>query len=159
MIKFVVPVPIDPDTRYTDKVDTTVTPHVVTRTSREQMSYIEEEYTEEEISKHEINIYLKRKAVIDANIQKVYSLVMGQCTYLIKNKLKGINNWHTTKAAQDVLGLLMEINNITLQFEDQKYPVLSIHNAKVTFYLFRHKDLPNAVYLKSLKTWWILPPH
>jgi hypothetical protein len=40
------------------------------------------------ILKDELEAYIKRKAMLDDNIQKTYSLVIGQCTNLQQSKLK-----------------------------------------------------------------------
>ena len=36
----------------------------------------------------EIDIYMKRRSTLNVNVQKCYSLVLGQCTDLSKSKLK-----------------------------------------------------------------------
>ena len=69
----------------------------------------------------------------------------------MKEKLKASTNWNTIKVSQDVLLLLTEIKAITFKFEDQKYIVLSIHNAKVAFYTFRQNELSNSVYLQRFQ--------
>ena len=40
------------------------------------------------IFKGEIDAYIKRKGILDNNIKKAYSLVLGQCTDLLQSKLK-----------------------------------------------------------------------
>ena len=35
-----------------------------------------------------IDIYVKRDGILDENLQKSYSLINGQCTELLKSKLK-----------------------------------------------------------------------
>ena len=144
MVRFVIPPPTDPENNYTDIVND-ITGAVVT-TARAQVTYMEEE-----ISHHEINIYIKRKVALDANIQKSYSLVLGQCTDLMKNKLKMNVNWACIRDTQDVLALLDEIRNVTFKFEDQKYPVLSIHHAKRAFYNFKQSDMGNSDYLQKFR--------
>ena len=42
----------------------------------------------------EINIYMKRGSTLDKNVQKFYSLVLDQCTDLLKSKPKQIHEWH-----------------------------------------------------------------
>ena len=36
----------------------------------------------------DIDIYMKRRSTLDENVQKCYSLVLGQCTDLLKSNLK-----------------------------------------------------------------------
>ena len=44
---------------------------------------------------------------------------------------------------------LDEIKAITYKFEDQRYPVLAIYNAKHQFHTFRQNNLSNADYLEK----------
>ena len=69
----------------------------------------------------------------------------------MKNKLKTLSQWDSIRDSQDMLLLMEEIKNIMFKFEDQKYPVLSIHNAKQEFYAYRQHDLPIAVYLQKFR--------
>ena len=43
---------------------------------------------ESRIFDKEIDIYMKRRSTLYENVQKSYSLVLGQCTDLLKSKLK-----------------------------------------------------------------------
>ena len=67
----------------------------------------------------------------------------------MKNKMKKSSQWDAIKASEDCLALFTEIKAITFKFKDQKYPVLSVHNAKQEFYTFRQNDLSNANYLQK----------
>ena len=43
---------------------------------------------EKMILKKKVNAYVKRDSILDENIQKTYSLMLGKCTELLKSKLK-----------------------------------------------------------------------
>ena len=94
MVRYVIPLPVDPATNYTATTDSSGN----VLTPREQVTYMEDL-----LMKQEVGVYVKRKASLDTNIQKAYSLVLGQCTELLKNKLKAVPNWVTIKDTQDVL--------------------------------------------------------
>ena len=47
------------------------------------------------ILNRKIDIYVKRDGILDENLQKAYSLIHGQCTELLKSKLKTSANWET----------------------------------------------------------------
>jgi hypothetical protein len=42
------------------------------------------------IFKGEVDAYIKRKGILYENVQKAYSLVLGQCTDLLQSKLHGL---------------------------------------------------------------------
>ena len=74
----------------------------------------------------EIDIYMKRRSTLDKNLQKCYSLVIGQCTDLLKSKLKQSHEWHADSTTYDVLILIRIIIIIMFKFEEQKYLPLSL---------------------------------
>ena len=74
--------------------------------------------------------------------KKEYSLIHGQCTELLKIKLKTSANWETVSSQYDMLGLLEAIKTIIYKSEDQKYLPLSLHHAKRNFYAFREGNSP-----------------
>ena len=133
--------PEDPSDGYQDLLTST---GKVIKTARQQIPYVEDE-----IFKQEINNYVRRKNQLSANVQQAYSLVLGQCTEMMKNKLQSSTNWENISRKQDVISLLEEIKAITFCFEHQKYQILSIFNAKSSFYTFRQGSMTNIAYLQS----------
>ena len=99
------------------------------------------------ILNRKIDIYVKRDGILDENLQKSYSLIHGQCTELLKSKLKTSANWETVSSQYNMLGLIEAIKTIIYKFEDQKYLPLSLHHAKRNFYAFRQGKLSNPDYL------------
>jgi hypothetical protein len=57
------------------------------------------------IFKGKLEAYIKRKKarMLDDNIQKTYSLVIGQCTDLLQSKLKQQAQWTTISQEQKLL--------------------------------------------------------
>ena len=104
---------------------------------------------ESKIFNKEIDIYMKRRSTLDENVQKSYSLVPGQCTDILKSKLKQINGWSAASTTYDVLILIRIIRTITFKFYEQKYLPLALHQAKANFYNIRKVSLSNAEYLES----------
>ena len=85
----------------------------------------------------EINIYMKRRSALDENVQKSYSLVLGQCTDPLKSKLKKIKEWNAASAIYDILILIRIIRTITFKSDEQKYLPLALHQAKAKIYNIR----------------------
>jgi len=99
--------------------------------------------------KGELGSYLKRKSILEENCQRSYSLILGQCTDLLKSKLKQSEHWDAMSTNFDVLALIKAIKAITFKFEDQKYLPLSLHNAKAAFYRCSQGDKSNEDYLQK----------
>ena len=53
-----------------------------------------------------ISAYIKRDELLLDNIQKAYSLVLGQCTALLQSKIKEQTTWAAISAAQDAIELI-----------------------------------------------------
>jgi hypothetical protein len=64
--------------------------------------------------------------MLDDNIQKAYSLVLGQCTDLLQSKVKQQAQWAATSQDQDAIALVNLIKTITFRFEDQKFLPLAL---------------------------------
>ena len=90
---------------------------------------------------------MKREGILDENLQKAYSLIFGQCTKLLKSKLKSSVNWDAMSSTYDMFALLEAIKTIIYKFKDQKYLPISLHNAKTNFYNFQEGTMTNTGYL------------
>ena len=99
------------------------------------------------IMNRNIDIYVNCDRILYENLQKAHSLIHGQCTELLKSKLKTSANWETVSIQYDMLGLIEAIKTIIYKFGDQKYLPLSLHHANRNFYAFRQGNLPNPEYL------------
>ena len=75
--------------------------------------------------------------------------MLGQCTELLKSKLKTTTDWMTVSTEFDLLGLMKTIRSVIFKFEYQRYLPLSLHHAKSNFYYFRQNKLSNPEYLEK----------
>ena len=103
------------------------------------------------IFKGELDEYIKRKSMLDDNIQKANSLVIGQCTDLLQSKLKQQANWSTISQDQDAIALICLIKTITFRFEDQKFLLLALYQSKANLYNLRQADMTNHEYLQRFQ--------
>ena len=99
-----IPMPPDPEDKYTDIVDKN---NIIIKTARQKISH-----AEEVIFNQKISLYVKREQILESNLQKAYSLVYGQCTEVVKNKLKSVGSWESIERNLNVLQLLAEIRKL-----------------------------------------------
>ena len=92
---------------------------------------------------------MRRRSTLDDNVQNCYSLVLGQCTDLLKSKLKQSYEWNAASTTYDVLILIRIIRTITFKFDEQQYLSLALHQAKANVYNIRQGSLSNAEYLEN----------
>ena len=93
--------------------------------------------TDEMIWKKEVDYYVKRLTILESNLRKTYSLVWGQCSDVMREKLEALENFDDIKSEFDVLALLVEIKTINFKFEDQKYPFGAVYYANKRFYNYK----------------------
>ena len=79
------------------------------------------------IFKGEIDAYIKQKGMLNDNVKKAFSLVIGQYTDLLQSKLKQHAPWKQIYEDQNALALLDLIKAITFKFEDQKFLLLALY--------------------------------
>ena len=103
------------------------------------------------IFKGKLDEYIKRKSMLDDNVKKAYSIVMGQCTDLLQSKLKQQANWSTISQDQDAIPLISLIKTITFRFEDQKFLPLALYQSKANLYSLRQGNMTNQEYLQRFQ--------
>ena len=119
--------PDDPIRQYQDIVDLSDTSRVI-HMAMDQVSFMEMD-----IFRQKINSFIKQQNILTANLRKAYSLILGQCTEMMKSKLLTSPRWEAIEMDQDAIAFLELIKDITYQFDNQKYIPLSINNAKLHF--------------------------
>lgn len=106
--------------------------------------------TDTMIWKKEVDYYVKRVTMLDSNLRKIYSLVWGQCSDVMREKIEALEAYETIKTEYDVLALLKEIKVINFKFEDQKYAYGAVYYANKRFYNYKQgaEDTNNEHYDK-----------
>ena len=105
--------------------------------------------SQELIFKGQIDQCIKWEAMLKDNIQKVYSLILGQCTKLLKAKLKQSNDCAWMSSGFDVLALIKLIKCIVFKFDNQKFLPVSLHQAKQSLYNLCQGTMSNTEYLEK----------
>ena len=89
--------------------------------------------TQVRIWEKQVDEFVKRGTNRDENIKTLYSLVWGQCTDIMRQKIEALHNFETLSTAGDGLGLLRAIKDMSFNFQSQKYLPHSLHEAKRHF--------------------------
>jgi len=89
--------------------------------------------------KLQIEAIVKRENTLEENIGKLYSIIMGQCTELMKEKIKQTSSHIVILEAQDGLVALQLIRKISLNFEDFKYLPLATVQVKKQYFGFKQE--------------------
>jgi hypothetical protein len=84
---------------------------------------------------------MDRKEGLITGKKKLYTLIWGQCTKLMRNELEAMSNFEAINIKQDPIALIKAIKGITYSFRDQKYLPGSLWRA--------YKNLFNTVQCKD----------
>ena len=68
-----------------------------------------------------LDALIKHKTILNANIQSLYSLMLGQCMDLIQTKLKQQITWANVCNNQDRIALLVLIKMVVHHFKDKNF--------------------------------------
>ena len=105
--------------------------------------------TQERIWQKKVDEFVARETQLRENVKTLYSLVLGQCTDIMKQKLEGLDSFETISSENNGMELLKSIKIITFQFQGQKFLPQAMHEAKRRFYLcYQNKYMTTAQYLE-----------
>jgi len=88
------------------------------------------------IWKKNVDSYCVRVDYLESNLKTVFAVIYGQCSELMKAKLKSLDNFEEKEHACDCVWILKAIKVITYQFEGQRFPYLSLDDARTNYYTF-----------------------
>lgn len=100
----------------------------------------------------QVDEYVRRDTELRENIKTLYSLVWGQCTDIMRQKLEALDTFETISTTSNGLDLLKAIKTIVFQFQSQKYLPHALHEAKRRFYMcYQGKFTTTAIYLEQFQ--------
>ncbi len=92
-----------------------------------------------------VDEFVKRETYLEQNMKTLYSLVWGQCTDAMRQKVEATNEFEKLSSNGDGLGLLRIIKDLVYNFQSQKYLSQAPHETTRSFYLCyqnRHMTTP-----------------
>jgi hypothetical protein len=96
--------------------------------------------------------YRERNALLTKQRGQAFSLILGQCTQLLQDRMKQDTDWNITSTSYNPLELYRLIEKTTLaQMEDQ-YPFATVYNQELNFYSFRQETMSNPQWYEKFNT-------
>jgi hypothetical protein len=86
-----------------------------------------------------VDEYVKRETNLQENRKTLYSLVWGQCTYVIRARLEALETHRNMSDIADSIKLLKAIKALVFDFQSQKYGPQALHKSKRPGYTGSHK--------------------
>ena len=120
----------------------------------EQVQPVDKVLTDEEktVSVNTWRTNRERNASLVKHCGQTYSLLLGQCTQLLQDKLKQEATWEAVSVSDDPLTLYrLTEKTILAQTEDQ-YPFATVYDQEQSFYGFRQEKLTSAQWYERFNT-------
>jgi hypothetical protein len=96
-----------------------------------------------------VDEHVKRQTYLVENMKTEYSLVWGQCTDVMRQRLEATNDFRRLSSDGDGLGLIMAIKDLVFNFQSQKYLPQALHESARRFYSCRQgKQMTTQAYLE-----------
>jgi hypothetical protein len=84
---------------------------------------------------------------------QAYSLILGQCSQLLKDKMKQDIDWGSVSISYDPLTLYRLIEKTILAQTEDQYPFATVYDQELSFYSFRQPDnMNNPQYYERFNT-------
>jgi hypothetical protein len=85
-------------------------------------------------------------------MKTVYSLMWGQCTDVMRQKVEATSGFNLLWANGDGLGLLLAIKDLVYYFQSQKYLSQALHESVRQFYLYMQgRHMTTQMYLEMFQ--------
>ena len=100
-----------------------------------------------------ITEFIKRRQKIESNLKKLFSLVWGQCTELMRTKLQQMPGFEDINSHQDAIGLIKAIKGLTFKFDVKQYAPMAMVNIDTRLYKFTQgQHTTDALYYEQFKS-------
>jgi hypothetical protein len=88
--------------------------------------------------------YQERNTQLIKNSGQAFSLILGQCTQLLQDKMKQDTDWNTVSTSYDPLQLYCLIEKKILAQTEDQYPFATVYDQEMALYSFRQETMTNA---------------
>ena len=96
--------------------------------------------------------YRERNAKLIKNRGQAFSLILGQCTQLLQDRMKQDTDWTTVSTSYDPLQLCQLIEKTILAQTEDQYPFATVYDQEMALYSFRQETMTNAQWYERFNT-------
>ena len=111
--------------------------------------------TDSEKTQHsnEWRTFRERNANLAKHWGQTYSLILGQCSQLLKDKMKQDTDWPVVSGVSyDPLTLYRLIGKTILAQTEDQYPFATVYDQEISFYGYRQENMTNSAYYDRFNT-------
>jgi hypothetical protein len=101
---------------------------------------------------NEWRTFRERNANLIKHRGQAFSLIQGQCTQLLQDKMKQDMEWTNVSTSYDPLTLYFLIERTKLAQTEDQYPFATVYDQELSFYLFRKETLSSPQWYERFNT-------
>jgi hypothetical protein len=101
---------------------------------------------------NEWRTFRERNANLIKHRGQAFSLIQGQCTQLLQDKMKQDTEWTNVSTSYDPLNLYCLIERTVLAQTEDQYPFATVYDQELSFYSFRQDTLSNPQWYELFNT-------
>jgi hypothetical protein len=117
----------------------------------EQKVEVPIELTDSEKTQHN-NELRERNALLSKHRGQAFSLILGQCTQLLQDKMKQDPDYNAVSTSYDPLLLYRLIEKTILAQTEDQYPFATVYEQESSFYSFRQEQMTNPQWYERFNT-------
>jgi hypothetical protein len=101
---------------------------------------------------NEWRTYRERNANLIKHRGQSFSLIQGQCTQLLQDKMKQDTDWAVVSTSYDPLTFYRLIEQTILAQTEDQYPFSTVYNQELSLYSFKQETLSNPQWYEIFNT-------
>jgi hypothetical protein len=116
---------------------------------------VEDKADLEIIRAEDVKTIAKRQQKLQESLKKGYLTVYGQCSQVVRDKLKSTENWELMQKEQSLHDLISEVEKICVGFDNHKQEVFNLVQALRALFLYTQNKMDMVEeYGRNLKSLW-----
>jgi hypothetical protein len=96
--------------------------------------------------------YQERNVLLMKHRGRAFSLILGQCTQLLQDRMKQDTNWNMASTSCDPLDLYQLIEKTMLVQMENQYPFTTVYDQELGFYSFQQETMSNPQWYETFNT-------
>ena len=96
--------------------------------------------------------FCERIAQLEKHRGQIFSLILGQCTHLLQEKMKQETVWSDVRISYDPLSLFCLIERVIMEQMEDQYLFATVYDKELSFYLFHQNTMSNAQWYEQFNT-------
>jgi hypothetical protein len=96
--------------------------------------------------------YQERNVLLTKHRGQAFSLILGQCTQLLQDRMKQNTDWNMAGTSYNPLKLFQLIEKMTIAQTEDQHPFATVYDQELNFYSFWQETMSNPQWYEKFNT-------